>query len=137
MFVFPRLLSTLTLLLEFRSPGRVTLEVRSPEDLSIALLRSVVVALFLALDALRSVFAGRVDGRDVEVLGLETSLEVDLLYPPFTEGFVEGLVVVGFELGRDEGRLAGLVCLVEGLLLGAGLLLGLDMELREALWPIR
>ncbi len=108
-----------------RSPGRVTFEVRSPEDLSTALLLSALEALSLALEVLRSV----VDGRDVEVLGLETSLEVDLLYPPFTEGFVEGLVVVGFELGR----LAGLVCLVEGLLLGAGRLEGRDIVLLELL----
>ena len=134
MLVFPRLLSTLTrLLFEFRSPprspGRVTFEVRSPEDLSTALLRSVLLAVFRVLEVLRSV----VDGRDVAVLGLETSREADLLYPPFTEGLVVGRVVVGLLLGR----LAGLLCRVDGRLVCAGLLLGLDMELREGLWPIR
>jgi hypothetical protein len=35
------------------------------------------------------------------------------------------------ELGREEGRLAGLLCLVEVLLLGAGRLEGRDIELLE------
>jgi hypothetical protein len=113
------------------------LEVRSPEDLSTALLLSVLEALSLALDVLRSVVEGRVVCREVEVLGLDTSLDVDLLYPPFTEGLDEGLVVVGLELGREEGRLAGLLCLVEVLLLGAGRLEGRDMELLELRCPIR
>jgi len=110
----------------------VTFEVRSPADLSTTLLLSAVETLSLVFEVLRSVVAGRVDGL-VEVLGLETSRELDFLYPPFTEGLVDGRVVVGLLLGR----LAGLLCRVEGLLLGAGLLLGLDMELREGLWPIR
>ncbi|MGB5654057.1 MAG: hypothetical protein WBM56_09530 [Robiginitalea sp.] len=131
-------MSTFTrLLFEFRSPplspGRVTFEVRSPEDLSTALLLSVLDALSLALEVLLFVVEGVVVGRDVGVLGLETSLEVDLLYPPFTEGLVVGRLVDGVEVGR----LAGLLCRVEGRLVVAGLLLGLDMELREALWPIR
>ena len=78
MFVFPRLLSTFTRLLEFRSPGRVTLDVRSPEDLSTDLFRFVLVALFRLLEVLRSEVAGRVDGL-VELPGLEISLEADLL----------------------------------------------------------
>jgi hypothetical protein len=104
--------------------------VRSPEDLSTPLLLSTPETLSLALEVLLFV----VVGREVEVLGLETSLEVDLLYPPFTEGFVDGLaVVVGFELGR----LAGLLCRVEGLLLVDGRLEGRDIVLLELWWPMR
>lgn len=112
----------------------MTFEVRSPEDLSTALLLSALEALSLAFEALRSVVDGRLDGREVEVLGLETSREVDLLYPPLTEGLVEGLVVV---VGLELGRLAGLLCFVEGLLLGAGRLVGLDIELLELRWLMR
>lgn len=142
MFVFPlRLLSTLTrlleLLFEFRSPtrslallpspGRVTFEVLSPEDRSIDLLPSVLEALSLATDALRSV------GEVLEgVEGLEIFLDADLLYPPFTEDFeVVGLVVAGLELGFEVGLAWGVAALLEGRLLG------LDIELRELLWPIR
>jgi hypothetical protein len=82
------------------------------------------------------VVAGRVDGL-VEVLGLEISRELDFLYPPFTDGLVVGRVVDGLVLGREEGRLVGLLCRVEGLLLGAGRLLGLDIVLLELRWPMR
>ena len=137
MLVFPlRLLSTFPRLFEFRSPGLVTLEVRSPADLSTTLLLSAVETLSLVFEVLRSVVAGRVDGL-VEVLGLEISRELDFLYPPFTDGLVVGRVVDGLVLGREEGRLVGLLCRVEGLLLGAGRLLGLDIVLLELRWPMR
>jgi hypothetical protein len=74
-----------------------------------------------------------VDGREAGVLGLDTSLEEDFVYPPFTEGLVVGRVVVGLLLGL----LVGLLCRVEGLLLGAGRLDGRDIVLLELLWPIR
>ena len=109
------------------SPGRVTFEVLSPEDRSIDLLPSVLEALSLATDALRSV------GEVLEgVEGLEIFLDADLLYPPFTEDFeVVGLVVAGLELGFEVGLAWGVAALLEGRLLG------LDIELRELLWPIR
>jgi len=93
------------------------------------------------LGVLRSEVSGRVDGL-VELLGLEISREVDLLYPPFTEGLVVGRVVVGLVLGRVVvglllGRLAGLLCRVDGLLLGAGRLGGRDIVLLELLWLMR
>lgn len=127
------------LLLEFRSPPRSTetsprspglliSEVLTLEARSEDLVRSVAVALLFTFEELRSEVEGRLVV-DFEVLGLE----VDLLYPPFTEGLVDGIVVVGFELGRLEG----LLCRVEGLLLGAGRLEGLDIVLLELLWLMR
>lgn len=108
----------------------MTLEVLSLEDLSTALFLSELDARSLAFEALRSVVAGRVDED-----GLETSLD-DLLYPPFTEGFEEGLDVVALVFVDRVFRLVdGLLWRVDGVL--AGLLLGLDMLLLELLCPIR